>query len=81
MTHRKCLDQIESYLDEQRNRDDELFKETMNRVDDGNSGNDSSSQQLNFSEIALEGPKKQDMADIKGKIINIYCHDFFNMLI
>ena len=53
---RKCLDQIESYIDEQRNRDDHLFNETIKRVDDGIVGGVDSSQ-LNFSEIALEGKR------------------------
>ena len=57
----QCLDMIEQYMKEQRDRDDELYATAMSKVD-----NDLFSEG-NVTASALGGPKKQDKLDIKSR--------------
>ena len=61
----KCLDRIELYIDEQKNRDEELFTNTMNDLVDKDAAGIHSFS--NPSDLALEGPKKKDMSEIKSR--------------
>ena len=61
----KCLDRIDLYIDEQQKRDEELFTKTMNDLVETDSTNIQSSSSP--SDLALEGPKKKDMYDIKSR--------------
>jgi hypothetical protein len=47
---KKCLDRVEVYINNQRNKDDEQYKETMKRINKSNTHNAES-----LSEFALEG--------------------------
>jgi len=61
----KCLDRIEAYMEEQHDRDNELFSNVMNRL---SSGEDVFSEGGALS--VLEGPKNhfdKDKADIKNR--------------
>ena len=57
----QCLDMIEQYMNEQKDRDDELYATAMSKVD-----KDLFSEG-NITASALEGPKKQDKLDIKSR--------------
>eukprot|EP01082_Thalassiosira_pseudonana_P006929 g15028.t1 g15028 contig21:392906-399472(-) len=55
-----CLDQIEKYMKEQQNRDDELFTTVMRKLGEG--------KDFGFSESSvIEDPKKQDKVDLKAR--------------
>jgi hypothetical protein len=53
----RCLDMIEQYMKEQKERDDELYVIAKSKVD----------KDFVFSESAIEGPKQQDKLDIKAR--------------
>ena len=57
----QCLDMIERYMKEQKNRDDELYATAMSKVD-----KDFVFSESNITTTAL-GPQKQDKQDIKAR--------------
>lgn len=57
----QCLDMIEKYMEEQKDRDDELYAAAMSKVD-----SDLFSEGA-ITASAIEGPKKQDKLDIKAR--------------
>jgi len=58
----QCLDMIERYMKEQKDRDDELYAAAMSKVD-----KDFLFSEGSITTSALEGPKKQDKQDIKAR--------------
>lgn len=57
----QCLDMVEKYMNEQKNRDDELYATAMSKV------NKDFFSEGAITASAIEGPKKQDKLDIKSR--------------
>lgn len=61
---RSCLDQIECLVLDQAKQDESLFQETMTWLSKSYESS-VQSKSISTSALALEGPKQQDMADIR----------------
>jgi len=62
----KCLDRIETYIDHQQQRDDEIFRDTMNHLEILTTSRHSQ-EFCDASKFALEGPREQDKADMEAR--------------